>query len=152
MQLKRETRFEHEYLEDFEDGECLFEEGDTGRDLYIVQSGSVQILKKTNGILLEMAHFKKGDFFGDMSLLQSLPRYASAFAKGKTRVLILKPAGFLLKIRRDPTFAFEMLQQLSYRVKMSNDRLLHVVEKHKLPPDEIQSILMILGGGGANLP
>jgi CRP/FNR family cyclic AMP-dependent transcriptional regulator len=87
-----------------------------------------------------------------MSLLQSLPRYASAFAKGKTRVLILKPAGFLLKIRRDPTFAFEMLQQLSYRVKMSNDRLLHVVEKHKLPPDEIQSILMILGGGGANLP
>jgi CRP/FNR family cyclic AMP-dependent transcriptional regulator len=152
MQLKRETRFEHEYLEDFEDGECLFEEGDTGRDLYIVQSGSVQILKKTNRILLEMAHFKKGDFFGDMSLLQSLPRYASAFAKGKTRVLILKPAGFLLKIRRDPTFAFEMLQQLSYRVKMSNDRLLHVVEKHKLPPDEIQSILMILGGGGASLP
>jgi CRP/FNR family cyclic AMP-dependent transcriptional regulator len=152
MQLKRETRFEHEYLEDFADGECIFEEGDTGRDLYIVQSGSVQILKKTNETSLEMAHFKKGDFFGDMSLLQSLPRYASAYAKGKTRVLILKPAGFLLKIRRDPTFAFEMLQQLSYRVKMSNDRLLHVVEKHNLPPEEIQSILMILGGGGANLP
>ena len=152
MQLKRETRFEHEYLEDFEDGECVFEEGDTGRDLYIVQSGSVQILKKNKEGTFEMAQFKKGDFFGDMSLLQSLPRYASAYAKGKTRLLILKPAGFLLKIRRDPTFAFEMLQQLSYRVKMSNDRLLHVVEKHNLPVDEIQGILKVLGGGGGELP
>ena len=99
-----------------------------------------------------MAHFKKGDFFGDMALLQSLPRYASAYAKGKTRLLILKPAGFLLKIRRDPTFAFEMLQQLSYRVKMSNDRLLHVVEKHQLPVSEIQEILKILGGGDGDKP
>ena len=152
MSLKRETRFEHEVLEDYEDGECIFEEGDTGRDLYIVQSGVVQILKKTRGAAsIEMARFKKGDFFGDMALLQSLPRYASAYAKGKTRLLILKPAGFLLKIRRDPTFAFEMLQQLSYRVKMSNDRLLHVVEKHQMPVEEIQEILMILGGNGDKL-
>ena len=152
MSLKRETRFEHEVLEDYEDGECIFEEGDTGRDLYIVQSGVVQILKKTRGAAsIEMARFKKGDFFGDMALLQSLPRYASAYAKGKTRLLILKPAGFLLKIRRDPTFAFEMIQQLSYRVKMSNDRLLHVVEKHQMPVEEIQEILMILGGNGDKL-
>jgi len=152
MVLKPKTRFEHECLEDFEDGECVFEEGDTGRDLYIVQSGEVAIIKKTSTAVIEMAVFKKGDFFGDMALLQSLPRYASAYAKGKTKLLILKPAGFLLKIRRDPTFAFEMLQQLSYRVKMSNDRLLHVVEKHRLPVDEVQSILKILGGGGDAKP
>jgi CRP/FNR family cyclic AMP-dependent transcriptional regulator len=153
MSIKRETRFEHEFLEDYEDGECIFEEGDTGRDLYIVQSGSVQILKKTKtSAMIEMATFKKGDFFGDMALLQSLPRYASAYAKGKTKLLILKPAGFLLKIRRDPTFAFEMLQQLSYRVKMSNDRLLHVVEKNAMPVSEIQEILKILGGAGGDVP
>jgi CRP-like cAMP-binding protein len=148
MSLKRETRFEHEYTEDFDDGECVFEEGDTGRDLYIVQSGSVQIIKKTKEGPFEIAIFKKGDFFGDMSLLQSLPRYASAFAKGKTKLLILKPAGFLLKIRRDPTFAFEMLQQLSWRVKMSNDRLFHFVEEHNIPASEVQSVLKLLGGGG----
>ena len=94
MSLKRETRFEHEYLEDFEDGECIFEEGDTGRDLYIVQLGAAQILKKMKDApSIEMAIFRKGDFFGDMALLQSLPRYASAYAKGKTKLLILKPAG-----------------------------------------------------------
>jgi hypothetical protein len=148
MSLKRETRFEHEYLDDFEDGACIFEEGDTGRDLYIIQSGSVQIRKNTPTGSIEMAIFRKGDFFGDMALLQSLPRYASAYSIGKTRLLILKPAGFLLKIRRDPTFAFEMLQQLSYRVKMSNDRLLEIVKRNQLPMGEIQSILKLLGGGG----
>lgn len=146
MRLKIDTRFEHENLEDFEDGECVFEEGDTGRDLYIVQYGSVQIRKKTQNGDIEMAVFGKGDFFGDMALLQSLPRYASAYSIGKTRLLILKPAGFLLKIRRDPTFAFEMLQQLSYRVKMSNDRLLEIVGRNKMPLPEVQEILQILGG------
>jgi CRP/FNR family cyclic AMP-dependent transcriptional regulator len=147
MTLLGENRFEHEFLEDYEDGACIFEEGDTGRDLYIIQSGSVQIRKKTPSGDIEMVRFKKGEFFGDMALLQSLPRYASAYAIGNTRLLILKPAGFLLKIRRDPTFAFEMLQQLSYRVKMSNDRLLEVMIRNNLPLAQIQDIMRLLGGG-----
>ena len=137
-----------EYLEEFEDGECIFEEGDTGRDLYIIQSGSVQIRKKTGENEFEMTSFKKGDFFGDMALLQSLPRYASAYSVGKTRLLILKPAGFLLKIRRDPTFAFEMLQQLSFRIKMTNDRLLSLIGRHQIPVDEVQNLLRAIGGTG----
>ena len=148
MSMKLETRFQHEYLEEFEDGECIFEEGDTGRDLFIIQLGSVQIRKKTTTKEIEMTVFNKGDFFGDMALLQSLPRYAAAYAVGKTRLLILKPAGFLLKIRRDPTFAFEMLQQLSYRVKLSNDRLLELINRHQIPVEEVQKLLKLIGGGG----
>jgi len=150
MSMKLETRFQHEYLEEFEDGECIFEEGDTGRDLFIIQLGSVQIRKKTTSKEIEMTIFNKGDFFGDMALLQSLPRYAAAYAVGKTRLLILKPAGFLLKIRRDPTFAFEMLQQLSYRVKLSNDRLLELINRHQIPVDEVQKLLKTIGGGHTN--
>lgn len=148
MSVKFETRFQHEYLEEFENGECIFEEGDTGRDLYIIQTGSVQIRKKTPHHEFEMTVFKKGDFFGDMALLQSLPRYASAYAVGPTKLLILKPAGFLLKIRRDPTFAFEMLQQLSYRVKITNDRLLELVARHEIPMDDVQNLMKAIGGGG----
>ncbi len=146
MSLKPESRFEHELVEEFEDGECVFEEGDSGRDLFIVQEGSVRITKQTPQGLVEMAIFRKGDFFGDMALLQSLPRYAAAHAQGSTRLLILKPGGFLLKIRRDPTFAFEMLQQMSHRVKVSNDRLLTVVNQYQLPMDDVQKILKEIGG------
>ena len=145
--LDDEARFEHEMVEAYADGECIFEEGDVGRDLYIVQSGEVKILKKVQSQNIEIATFTKGDFFGDMALLQSIPRYAGAYASGsETRLLILKPAGFLLKIRRDPTFAFEMLQQMSLRVKVSNDRVLELIEKFKLPKDEVQKTLLVLNG------
>ena len=144
--LTDEARFEHEMVESYKDGECIFAEGDVGRDLYIVQSGEVKILKKVQSEHVELATFTKGDFFGDMALLQSLPRYAAAHASGETRLLILKPAGFLLKIRRDPTFAFEMLQQMSLRVKISNDRVIELVEKFKLPRDEVQKLLLTLNG------
>ena len=144
--LTDEARFEHEMVECYGDGERIFAEGDVGRDLYIVQSGEVKIFKKVQSELVELAKFTKGDFFGDMALLQSLPRYASAHASGETRLLILKPAGFLLKIRRDPTFAFEMLQQMSLRVKVSNDRVIELVEKFKLPRDEVQKLLLALNG------
>lgn len=145
--LDDEARFEHEMVETYRDGECIFEEGDVGRDLYIVQSGEVKILKNVQSKKIEIATFNKGDFFGDMALLQSIPRYAGAYAYGpETKLLILKPAGFLLKIRRDPTFAFEMLQQMSLRVKVSNDRVLELIEKFKLPGDEVQKTLLSLNG------
>lgn len=66
--------------------------------------------------IFQIAEFNRGVFFGDIALLQSISRIVSAYAKGPTRLLILKPKGFLLKIRRDPTFAFELLQQMSLRV------------------------------------
>lgn len=144
--LTDEARFEHEMIETFQSGETIFEEGDVGRDLYIVQSGEVKILKTLNGQKIELAKFQKGDFFGDMALLQSIPRYAGAYASGETRLLILRPAGFLLKIRRDPTFAFEMLQQMSMRVKVSNDRVFEIVKKFNLPQDQVQELLNGLDG------
>lgn len=144
--MKSEARFEHEMIQSFENDEVIFEEGETGRDLYIVQQGYVRVTKNTVNEKIEIAQFSKGDFFGDMSLLQSLPRYATATAIGPTKLLILKPAGFLLKIRRDPTFAFEMLQQMSLRVKVSNDRVFEILQRYQLPMNEVQDILREIGG------
>lgn len=145
MSLLHESRFEHEVVQEFTDNECIFNEGDTNRELYIIQEGGVVIRKNTPNGVIDIAEFKKGDFFGDISLLQSVPRYAGAFSKGNTRLLMLKQAGFLLKIRRDPTFAFEMLQQMSYRVRVASDRLLAIVENFHLPKDEVQKIIESIG-------
>lgn len=145
LNIKPSKKFEFELIKDFQDGECIFHEGDTERDLYVVQSGVVNIVKKTDKGEIIIAEFKKGDFFGDMSLLQSIPRYAGAFAKGPTKLLILRPAGFLLKIRRDPTFAFEMLQQMSFRVMVSSERLLALVNKFDLPEADVKKIVESIG-------
>jgi CRP-like cAMP-binding protein len=65
----------------------------------------------------------RGAFFGEMSLLEGLPRSATARAVGKVSLLVLRPGSLLLQIRRDPTFAFELLQQLSGRIRELNDKL-----------------------------
>ena len=141
MPFEKDFRFSHEEVREYADGACIFAEGEEGRDLYIIQEGAAVIRKRTPIGELELAEFGKGDFFGDMALLQGIPRFAGAYAKGVARILILKPGGFLLKIRRDPTFAFEMLQQLSLRVKISNERLFEAVKAGKIPTETVQKIL-----------
>lgn len=136
-----QKHFEHETVRDFADGEWIFEEGDTGRDLYIIQQGTVEIRKKSALGDIPLARFNRGDFFGELALVHSIPRTASALAVGPTRLIILQPGGFLLKIRRDPTFAFEMIQQLGHRVKVSNDRIVGFIEKTPITPGELEDIL-----------
>ena len=118
-------KFSAESLRDYTDGEVVFREGERTFEMYVVQSGTIAIVK--GGV--ELAVLGRGDFLGEMSLLESLPRSATAVAKGPARLLCIQPGGFLLKIRRDPTFAFELLQSLSRRVRSANERLLDLGEK-----------------------
>jgi CRP/FNR family cyclic AMP-dependent transcriptional regulator len=141
MPISLERRFKHEHIREFNDNEIIFKEGDEDRDLFIIQEGKVEIRKTTLEGELILAVLLRGDFFGDMALLQNIPRFASAYSKGKSKVLILHPGGFLLKIRRDPTFAFEMLQQLSARVKVSSEKFLEAVQSGKISNEMAEEIL-----------
>ena len=55
-----------------------------------------------------------------MSLLESLPREADATAVTDTELLVITQGGLLVRLRRDPTFAVEMLHKLSGRVRSLN--------------------------------
>ena len=62
-------------------GEILFHEGDIGRALFILESGRVEITRQTpEGGTRHVAVLNPGDYFGEMSLLDELPRSASAAA------------------------------------------------------------------------
>ena len=136
-------RFAYEFEKTFADGEMIFQEGDPGRELYIIQDGAIVIRKDSENGAILLATFGKGDVVGEMSLLESRPRFASAFAKGSTRVLVIKAGGFLLKIRRDPTFAFELLQSLSMRIRITNERLLEAARLGNLSPELLDEVLRI---------
>jgi CRP-like cAMP-binding protein len=141
-----DSKIIHEKTTLYQDGEIIFQEGDSNRDLYIIQEGKVEIWKQTETTEIRLATFNRGDFFGDMALLQGGTRFASAKAAGATKLLVIQPGGFLLKIRRDPTFAFEMLQALSYRIKISNERLVDVIKKGNVPKETVDQILTLIGG------
>lgn len=135
-------QFTGDFEREFQDGELIFSEGDESREMYVIQEGEIVIRKSSpDGKDLQLARFARGDFVGEMALLESLPRFASAYAVGKTKLLVLRPGGFLLKIRRDPTFAFEMLQQLSRRIRITNERMLDIVNKGGSEKSIVEKIL-----------
>ncbi len=108
----------------YDDGQLICREGDASEEMFVIQSGKVRIVKDRNGVEVQLAVLEKGDFFGEMSLLEGLPRDASAIAVGATQVLVMSSGALLVRLRRDPTFAFELLRRLSGRVRALNARLL----------------------------
>ncbi len=143
--LDDNKRFALEAVKSYGDGDVIFTEGEDGRDMYVVKSGEVIVSKASSRGDVVLATLRKGDFFGEMSLLESLPRSATARARGVTEVLCIQPGGFLLKIRRDPTFAFEMLQALSHRVRITSEKLLHEINGGSINADSVQKILDNVG-------
>ncbi len=123
----------------FRDGDIIAREGDESRDMYVVQRGAVDVLKEINGELVLLATLDRGSFFGEMSLLESLPRSASVRARGETRLLAIRAGSLLLKIRRDPTFAFEMLQQMSRRIRRLNEQVAEGLQRLERMGAEIRA-------------
>jgi CRP/FNR family cyclic AMP-dependent transcriptional regulator len=116
----------------FEDGEVVVREGEETREMFIIREGRIEILKQVGGHEVRLAVLERGSFFGEMSLLEGLPRSATARAIGKTELVVLRPGSLLVQIRRDPTFAFELLQQMSRRVRELNDKLVLKVASAEL--------------------
>ena len=106
----------------FQKGQQILVDGDRGEEMYIIAHGTVEISKLIDGERVPLNKFARGDFFGEMSLLEGVPRSADAFALEDTELLSISAGGLLLKIRRDPTFALEMLQSLSAKLRLSTEK------------------------------
>ncbi len=118
-----------EFERDYADGEVICREGESSSEMFVIQSGRVRITKSSNRGEIDLALLDRGNFFGEMSVLEGLPRDATATAVGATRVLVMSTGALLVRLRRDPTFAFELLHRLSGRVRSLNSRLLIALEK-----------------------
>lgn len=134
-------KFSADQIREFGAGECIAREGDESREMYVVVEGIVKVTKASSSGPIELARVERGGFIGEMSLLESLPRSASAFALTAVKVLVIQPGGFLVKIRRDPTFAFEIMQALSQRIRRTNEALLRAIDSGATSADELKRIV-----------
>jgi CRP-like cAMP-binding protein len=107
----------------FGDGETIFAEGDESREMFLIRDGEVAISKRAGDGEIVLARLGRGEFFGEMALLESLPRSGTARAVGAVRLVVLHSGSFLQKIRRDPAFAFEIMQRLSARLRRVNEQM-----------------------------
>jgi len=109
---------------EFAAGEDVFREGDLGTEMYIVHEGRIEIRKQAGEEEQVLATLEKGDFFGEMAILEDLPRTASAVAVTAAKVLMINGSTFDQMLRTTPEIAVRMMRKLSRRLR-ETDRLLH---------------------------
>ncbi|MEW6162689.1 MAG: Crp/Fnr family transcriptional regulator [Nitrospirota bacterium] len=103
-------------------GETIFYQSDDSTDLYIVLEGAVRAsLLNQDGQELILATFHKGDFFGEMSLLDGKPRSATMIVVEDSTLGILKRDRFLLAAKNDPTITIDLLSALVRRLRMTDE-------------------------------
>jgi len=112
---------------DYQEDETVFYEGEPGVGMYIVQEGSVLIYKdKSDGDREVLAELSRGEFFGELALLDETPRSASAIAREDSKVLGLFRPDLLELIDRKPRLGNKLLFQLA---EMIGERLKHTNEE-----------------------
>ncbi|MGD8695421.1 MAG: cyclic nucleotide-binding domain-containing protein, partial [Syntrophobacterales bacterium] len=112
----------------FKKGAVVFREGDPGNLMYIIQSGGVEISQLQEGKEVVLALLERGDFFGEMALVDQRPRSATVTTIQPTRLLPLSRSSFLERVAQDPGVAFHLFKALSRRVEEATDRLRDKVE------------------------
>ncbi|MCU0242926.1 MAG: cyclic nucleotide-binding domain-containing protein [Vicinamibacteria bacterium] len=108
------------FLKHFDQGTVLFNEGDEGEDMYIIQSGKVAIKKKVGDGDTTLAVLEKGDFFGEMAILERLPRSAGAEVIEGGDLIVINGETFGDMIKANPEIAVRMLRKYSIRLRETN--------------------------------
>lgn len=109
----------------FHSGETLFEQGDAGNGLYLLESGVVRIYRVTaGGKEITLALRNAPDFVGEMSLLDGLPRSASACAQGgEVRAQVLRSEDLKQLLTHQPDASLVLLKVLSRRLREAGEQV-----------------------------
>jgi CRP-like cAMP-binding protein len=91
--------------------------------MYIIQEGRVEIVKRIQEEPRQLAVLEKGDFFGEMAILEDLPRTASAKAVTAVKLLMINGATFDQMLRSNPEIAVRMMRKLSRRLRETDAML-----------------------------
>jgi CRP-like cAMP-binding protein len=94
----------------------IFCEGEHGEELFIIQKGSVKIVKVTDNNEILLAVLKAGDIFGEMALLESKPRAAGAVAYEDCQLMAVNHANFQQMIKTQPQLIARLTTLLSERI------------------------------------
>ena len=110
-------------IHEFNVGDVIFEEGSTGRDLYVVLDGQVEIAKVSGANKTVIVTLGKGEFFGEMAVIDGSSRSATAIAAvPDTKVMRINHARFVYLVSQQPAFALMVMDALSKRLRASNLR------------------------------
>src|SRR5881396_1927587 len=104
----------------------LFHAGDEGDAMYLIERGKVRIcVQGTDGRDMTLTELGRGDFFGEMALLDGQRRSADAIVAEDARLAVLSREHFLSFLRSTPNVALEMLTAVANRLRHTDELLRH---------------------------
>jgi uncharacterized membrane protein len=105
-------------------GTVLFRTGDEGDAMYLIEQGKVRIyVQAKDGHEVTLTELYRGDFFGEMALLDGKPRSADARVTADARLAVLSREHFLSFVGSNPNVALEMLTALTNRLRHTDELL-----------------------------
>lgn len=103
---------------EIEKDKIIFNQGETGNELFIVKYGKISSLINTkDNSRHEIANFSSGEFFGEMSIFDKSPRSATCIAKEKSLLLSLHEKDFNKIIESYPEIAIKIMHKMLYITK-----------------------------------
>jgi CRP-like cAMP-binding protein len=131
----------------FRRGEVVFHVGDPGDALFVISAGAVKItLPSENGEEAILATLQPGDVFGELALLDSAPRSATAVALEPTETMVLQRDRFRQLLATEPTIRDAVLANMAAEVRRLTT---HVEDLHFLDvTGRLAKCLLRLAGEG----
>lgn len=107
----------------FAAGDRIFAQGELGTEMFIIQEGEVDIIKRIGAESHALSRLEKGDFFGEMAVLEAMPRTADAVAVTDVKVLAINGSRFDEMLRKNPEVAVRIIRKYSKRLREANTLL-----------------------------
>lgn len=122
---------------EFSVGEVLFREGEMGEEMFVIQSGLVAITKKTPDGERPIASLGRGEFLGEMAILNNKPRTATATVTEEARCLVIDKKTLEAMIAKNTEIAMRLIKKLAARLD-SADTLVQIL----MNPDPQARVLL----------
>ncbi len=115
---------------DFPRGTVLFKEGDTGTDMYLINSGEVRLSRKTKQGKVILATLGFGEFFGEMSVITNEPRTITAEVVSDCRLNVISKEVLETLVTGNPLVALSILKKLMFRLEDAYGLIEDLYVKH----------------------
>jgi CRP-like cAMP-binding protein len=111
-------------------GTVIFREGDEGNEMFIIQEGKVKISKSIGNKDHVLAILGKGDFFGEMAIVNRIRRTATAQTVTDTHLLAFDRQGFRSMIEKNSKIAMNIIDKLCRRLQQANMQIQQLKRKN----------------------
>ncbi len=107
----------------FKKEDVLFRQGDASDRVLWVRTGEIEVLREVGGISVSLGHVRDGEWLGEMGVIESRRRSATARATTDSQVEILTAQQFLERVSNEPALARDLILRLSVRLRKIEDKL-----------------------------